>query len=207
MEMHPLASAPHSIKELLIHIGIVTVGILIALSLEGIRETIHDHHLVRDARESFRLQLNDGIEAMNKEIANDDEVNRATHAVLADLPVLEKDPAQLKQRVDALSPALYFVSSNSWQAALSTGALSHMSAMEVGRYSFFDYTVRDYTNLQDRALTQAQDLQSYVDSRHAFGSEQTEEVEDKLRRLESLSGMMSYVGKQTRRAMQQALPN
>ncbi len=34
--MHPLASAPHSFKELTIHIGIVTVGIIIALSLEAL---------------------------------------------------------------------------------------------------------------------------------------------------------------------------
>jgi hypothetical protein len=36
---------------------IVTVGILIALGLEGIRETISTHRVVRDARENFRVEL------------------------------------------------------------------------------------------------------------------------------------------------------
>ncbi len=57
MEIHGPDKAVHSWKDFGIHIAIVTIGILIALSLEGVRETVHEHRLVRDARDTFRVEL------------------------------------------------------------------------------------------------------------------------------------------------------
>ena len=205
--MHPLASAPHSFKDLAIHIGIVTVGILIALSLEGIRETIHEHGLVREARESFRLEIEPDIRQMTQEVATITKVNSATHAVIADLPDLEKDPAQLKQRVDALRTSGYTLSSSSWTGALSSGALSHMGAEEVSRYADFDYDVHLYTTLEDRAMTQEDDLHAYVDSRRVFSPQEMIEVEDKLRSFDTITKVMSHVGEGTLKDMKNALPN
>jgi hypothetical protein len=207
MEMHPLASAPHSFKELGIHIGIVTVGILIALSLEGVRESIHEHGLVREARASFRLEIEPDIRQMTLELAKVDEINHATHAVIADLPELEKDPAQLKQRVDGLMTSGYTLTSSSWEGALSSGALSHMRADEVSRYAGFDYDVRFYANLEDQALTQEIALHSYVDSRHTFGPQEMVEVESKLRSFEALTQVMTHLGGESIRDMKKALPN
>lgn len=205
--MHPLASAPHSFKELAIHVGIVTVGILIALSLEGLRESIHDHHLVREARDSFRLEIDQDLRQMNKERPDIEQVNQATRKVIADLPVLTKDPTQLRQRVDALMPGLYTLTSSSWPGALSSGALSHMGADEVSQYAGFDYDVREYTSLEERALTQLIDLHSYVDSRHAFGSQEMDEIDDKLRSFETLTQIMRRADEETSRDMNKARPN
>jgi hypothetical protein len=207
MEMHPLASAPHSFKELGIHIGIVTVGILIALSLEGVRESIHEHGLVREARASFRLEIEPDIRQMTSELAAVDGVTHATHTAIADLPELEKDPAQLKQRIDGLMTSGYSVTSSSWAGALSTGALSHMSADEVSRYAGFDYDVRFYTDMEVRAMTQEIDLHSYVDSRRSFSPQEMVEVEQKLRSFDVLTKIMSHMAAETLRDMKKALPN
>jgi hypothetical protein len=207
MEMHPLASAPHSFKDLAIHIGIVTVGILIALSLEGVRESIHEHGLVRDARASFRLEIEPDIRQMTLELAKVDTANHATQAVIADLPTLANDPVELKQRVDAIFTSGYSLTSSSWAGALSSGALSHMSADEVSRYAGFDYDVRFYTDMEVRAMTQEIDLHSYVDSRRSFSPEEMVEVEQKLRSFEELTQGMSHVGGEGIRDMKKALPN
>ena len=47
----------HGIKDFLVHISIVTVGILIALGLEGLRESIHERHLVRETRENMSTEM------------------------------------------------------------------------------------------------------------------------------------------------------
>jgi hypothetical protein len=206
MEMYPLTASPHSFKDLAIHIGIVTVGILIALSLEGIRETIHDHHLVRDARETFRIEIQGDLDQMKPELATVDKANHATDAVTADLPQLAKDPNQLKRRVDALYTSGWIISSSSWAGALSSGALSHMSAKEVSRYSNFDLSVRDYSTLENRAFDEQGDLHAYVDSRHAFGPQEIEEVDNRLRKFAFLTKTMGDYGRQVVHDMQEANP-
>ena len=203
--MHPLASAPHSFKELLTHIGIVTIGILIALSLEGIIQTVHDHSLLRDTRENFRVEVEADLRQMDQEIVGVEKANHATHEVIADLLILEKNPAGLKQRIDALYTNGYTISSSAWAGALSSGALPLMNASEVMRYANFDSGVRMYTGLEDRAVIQQDELHSYVDSRRSFGSQEIEEVEDKLRNYEMLTHTMEHVGTQVRDDMNKTL--
>jgi hypothetical protein len=77
MEIH----APHgpvtTLRELLTHILIVTIGILIALGLEGIRETFHDHALVSEAREGFHTELLENRDKMVREIQNVRDTRKA----------------------------------------------------------------------------------------------------------------------------------
>ena len=49
MDIHP-PHAIHSWKDLLVQLGTITAGVLIALSLEGVRETIRDSRLPEEAR-------------------------------------------------------------------------------------------------------------------------------------------------------------
>ena len=57
MDIHAPERPIRSIKEFGIHIAIVTIGILIALSLEGIREWVHDTRLVHETIANFREEL------------------------------------------------------------------------------------------------------------------------------------------------------
>jgi hypothetical protein len=57
MDIHPPTHPILSFKEALVHLGIVTVGILIALSLEGLLEWQHHRHLVREANENITQEL------------------------------------------------------------------------------------------------------------------------------------------------------
>jgi hypothetical protein len=52
MDIHPPIGRAESLKEILTHIFIVTVGILIALSLEGVRESWREHVIANEVRES-----------------------------------------------------------------------------------------------------------------------------------------------------------
>ena len=205
--MHPLASAPHSFKELLTHIGIVTIGILIALSLEGMIEVLHDRHLVHDARENFRLEIHADQQNMDLELKNVNQLHQAIQQVIVDLPLLAHDPAELRARVDKLRPSLYYLSSNSWASALSSGALAHMDSDEVNRYTIFDLTVRSYGSMEDRALTQMYDVRSYVDSHQTFDPAALQETEQRLRAYEMLTETMAHVGNQVGDAFSKALPN
>jgi hypothetical protein len=58
VDIHP-PHAIHSWKGFGIQLATITAGILIALSLEGVRETVRDRALVREARENIRHELAD----------------------------------------------------------------------------------------------------------------------------------------------------
>jgi hypothetical protein len=206
MDIHPPEGPTHSFKDFAIHIGIVTIGILIALSLEGIRETVHEHRLVRETRENFRIEILADQRHMKLELANVQTLTRNTDKIIADLPTLAQSPAQLKARVDALAPSLYFFSSSSWSGALSSGALSHMSAEEVSHYVGFDFSVRSYTSLEDRVLPMELALQSYVDSRNSFGPQEIMETEMQLRNYELFTKLMAHAGAESTQDFQAALP-
>jgi hypothetical protein len=57
MDIHPPMKKMESLKEYAAHILIVTIGILIALGLEGIRESWREHAAVREAKSSFHEEL------------------------------------------------------------------------------------------------------------------------------------------------------
>jgi hypothetical protein len=151
MEIHGPEGPTNSFKDFAIHIVIVTIGILIALGLEGIRETIYIHRVVRDARENFRVELEGNRSNLDKELRNDSTTLAQIDQIIADLPRLRKDPVQFTQRVAELKPSGYFFSSSRWESALSTGALGHMSVDEVNRYAEVNFLVHTYTGLESRA--------------------------------------------------------
>ena len=162
MEIHGPEGPTKSFKDFLIHIVIVTIGILIALGLEGIRETIYVHRIVRDARENFRVELKGNRQNLDKELKNDREVLASVDQIIADLPKLRKDPAQFRARVAEFHPSGYFFSSSRWEAALSTGALGHMSVDEVNEYAGTNFLVHAYTNLELQTNTDWQQLEAFV---------------------------------------------
>jgi hypothetical protein len=161
MEIHGPEGPTNSFKDFAIHIVIVTIGILIALGLEGIRETIYVHRIVRDARENFHVELVGNRGNLDRELKNDNDTLARLDQIIADLPNLRKDPAKFRERVAKIYPSGYFFSGSRWESALSTGALGHMSVDEVNRYAEVNFLVHAYTNLESQANTDWQQLEAF----------------------------------------------
>jgi hypothetical protein len=161
MEIHGPEGPTNSFKDFLIHIVIVTIGILIALGLEGIRETIYARRIVRDARENFHVELVGNRRNLDRELKNDSEMLAQLDQIIADLPKLRKDPAEFRARVAKLYPSGYFFSSSRWESALSTGALGHMSVDEVNQYAEVNFLVHAYTALESQTNTDWQQLEAF----------------------------------------------
>jgi hypothetical protein len=161
MEIHGPEGPANSFKDFLIHIVIVTIGILIALGLEGIRETIYVRRVVRDARENFHVELVGNRRNLDRELKNDSEMLAQLDRIIADLPKLRKAPAEFRARVAKLYPSGYFFSSSRWESALSTGALGHMSVDEVNQYAEVNFLVHAYTALESQTNTDWEHLEAF----------------------------------------------
>jgi len=57
MDLHPPGGPVRSVKDFFVHIGVVTLGILIALGLEQLVEAHHRANLAKIAVAGFRREL------------------------------------------------------------------------------------------------------------------------------------------------------
>ena len=155
-DIHPPHQAAHSWRDIFVHLATITVGLFIALSLEGCVEWQHHRHLVHEARENIRSEMQDHQKELKGAL---DVIHKEQAQVKSDIEALKR----LKQDPEAhgLSVDLRFSNSGlanaSWNTAHETGAFSFMSYPEVKKYAevydtqklFADQTTRvtsAYTN-------------------------------------------------------------
>src|SRR5215472_8841818 len=83
MEIHAPEKPILTVKEAAVHLLIVTVGILIALSLEGIVEYVHHRTIVREAREIMRQEIEENRAELDKVLAHikDTQIKEMTHGI------------------------------------------------------------------------------------------------------------------------------
>jgi hypothetical protein len=205
MEIHGPEGPTNSFKDFAIHIVIVTIGILIALGLEGIRETIYIHRIVRDARENFHVELVGNRRNLDRELKNDKETLIKLDQIIADLPKLRKDPATLRDRVAKIYPSGYFFSSSRWESALSTGALGHMSVDEVNRYAEVNFLVHAYTTLESQANTDWQQLEAYFSAHQNPNPQEMDTGVEKLFLYRADTRSLKQVGEEFSGSLDNAL--
>lgn len=206
MDIHAPETPIQSFKEFIKHIAIVTVGILIALGLEGIRESLHNRHLVQETRESFRKEMQDSLRDMNQELPRVIKGSKQLQALNAALPGLaEQHPDQVVAQLKAIKNPNYFYSTNSWQAALSTGALGHMSPDEVSMYAWSAEGTRIYTALQGETRHSEARARAFWFSHPHPNADQITEGMRLLQEFASDQDAMAFVAPQTRTGFENTL--
>ncbi len=133
MEVHPPHEPVHTWRDALIHIGLMTVGLFIALSLEGLIEYVHHKELVHHARETIREELKSNDDAVAFNISQIDPNLGRVKSNIAALQKIEVDPDS--------SPAMSYdwhfatLSDTAWRTARDTGALAYMPYEEVQNFA------------------------------------------------------------------------
>ncbi len=133
MEVHPPDHPIHSWRDFAIHIVIVTIGLFIALTLESFVEYLHHRHIVHEARENIRQEI---------------EVNHK--AAQEDIRYIQQDIDRMKANIEtihrlriapnfkgSLTYTMQFNSLDSaaWNTSRDTGSLSFMPYKEVQGYA------------------------------------------------------------------------
>lgn len=187
----------YSVKSFLLELATITAGVLIALSVDSVREWQQHRSLVRQARATIareiaanRSEVRNTLEGADKRDKQLQKAFAMAHDLLARRPV----------NTNELTITMLFgeISEAAWLSAERTGALSHMDYAEVQRYSRL-YALQDlYESQQRRALerlTAALALFSHGDPTKAPMAD----VESFRRELLSLGGelgVLDQFGKQ-----------
>jgi hypothetical protein len=161
LDVHPPDEKIHGIRDFLLHLLTITVGLLIALALEGCVERWHHRELRKEADANLHQEIRDNA----KEIAVEHVANASEQANLK--KVLEFLAARKEGRdydihEITLGFAIGDLKNASWKTASATGALSYMEYDHVQRYAAA-YQLQDkYSALQDQMIDEYLQLQSYV---------------------------------------------
>ena len=134
MDVHAPHEPVHTWKDFLLHLATITIGLFIALSLEGLVDYVHHRHLLREARENIRQEIEDNHKAAQKDIVSVQKDIDITNADIDTIRTLRADPKNFK---GSLSYSMQFnsLSDAAWSSARDTGALSFMPYKEVQGYA------------------------------------------------------------------------
>jgi hypothetical protein len=160
LDVHAPHESVHSWRDFFLHLVTITIGLFIALSLEGFVEWQHHRHLAHDAETSLRAEIKSNAEGMDSVLT---DLHQRQATLKHDVKVLQfivetgKNPPDQNMKVDFRIVTFDDVS---WKTAQTTGALSYMP---------YDLA-RDYSGIyaQQDILT-ASELQAGRDSMIAIG--------------------------------------
>jgi hypothetical protein len=160
---HPI----HSLREFLKEVGIIVLGVVIALAAEQAVEAIHWHKKVSEAAESMRLELrdDDGPQAFARAVLGpclDQQLDTIETAVNS-----ARERRAIIALADAYAPPTHTWDAEAWKAALASDAASHTSADRMVTWSkpYRLMAVLEATNLNENS-----DRLQLQSTRHSGGS-------------------------------------
>ena len=196
MDIHPPHGRVDSLKEFFTHILIVSISILIALGLEGIRESWREHVEIQETRESFRAELSLNLQQLAKDQAQMHQTDTQLDQIIAEMPGLVKSPEALNKRVDELKPGFYFFSTRAWESAMASGVLEHMKREERDHFVNAYLSVKNYRDYSLSTISAYTAVETYFPSHHAYSVADESDGEQKLRTLKMDFQVMEHLGQE-----------
>jgi hypothetical protein len=204
MDLHPPGGPVRSVRDFFVHLGIVTLGILIALGLEQMVEIHQRSKIAAEALAGFRKEIVDN-EAHVKDVMADMTGLRAkAQNAIANL---SQDPAPgaAPPRIDYPGIRLDFISSASWDSAIATHALNDLPYDTVKRYAEAFGALRIFLDAERSGIGLWQDMRRFGTDPAALSKEQRSRLVEELRRYESFTHAIDLVGKGTLESCDAAL--
>lgn len=205
MELHAPESPIHSFKDFAVHIAVVTCGILIALGLEGVREAVHNRHLLRETRENVGFEVSFDRDHAARELQRVTLYRDQLKTIVGQMPQLaQQHPDDLAKRLQEIHNPNYFFALNSWSAALSTGAVALMSTEEVSSYASAAEGIKNYSQLQADARLQEARTKAFFVAHPHLTPDQVEEGTERLILFYDGEESLAYFCPQMKADMDQA---
>jgi hypothetical protein len=128
LEHHPFTS----LKDFILHILTISLGIALALGGEAALEYRHHRELVAETREAFHNQIEDNRRAVTQNLKALADTQAQLQGVLS---LIDTDFAGARQAAIGARHPFIDLDTDSWDPAVTTGALTYMNLGEVRQYS------------------------------------------------------------------------
>ena len=193
--------APHqpitSWKEFLVHLVAITIGLLIAVGIEGLVELHREHKLVKEARQTLRDEILHNVETMDDALPGIE----AEKAVMAEniqfLNQVVEHPHDKAAQHGKLNAGFATVGlhDTAWKTAQATGALAFMPYDEAQRYADIYGAQQNFREQQDKLQEdEAQLLGVFAKTDFGHGDLTPDEARVALERLGIWRGHLLFLG-------------
>lgn len=155
IDVHPPHEPIHGWRDFFLHLTTITIGLLIALSLEGCVEWQHHRHLVHEAEASLHTEIESNESGLANVLA---DVRNQQTILKHDVVVLDqmiKDPKTKIQEHMSVNFHLVGFDDVSWKTAQNTGALSYMPYARAQEYAALYALQDDLDSAQKQAARDA----------------------------------------------------
>jgi hypothetical protein len=144
MGIHTPEAPVHSVRDFVVHLLMISLGVLIALGAEGIVEFVHHRHVVEQARANLRAEMRENKATLDDNLPQLKKNEELLEASLADLQKLKAD-RKAKTRDINLNLNFFSLSDTSWRTAEATGALALMNYEQANEWAGY-YDVQTMLN-------------------------------------------------------------
>jgi hypothetical protein len=194
IDVHPPTEPVHGWRDFFIHLITITIGLVIALSLEGWVEWMHHRHLVHEAEVSLQTEIKSNARDLQGVL---DDVRKEQEFLKQDVAVMKKiiaDPKKKNSDDLTINFRIRTFADVSWETAKSTGALSYMPYERAQEYSDIynaqnEIDVAEHQAVRDTVLSVAPFLNSTKGDPNPTGEEAVK-IKD---RLEVLQGQLTFL--------------
>ena len=154
LDVHEPHEPIHGWRDFLLHLFTITIGLLIALSLEGLVEWQHHRHLVHEAEASLHAEIKSNAQSISG-IGKDIEAQEAM--LQHDIVVLNMAIAHRDISKEHMSVAYHLTEADdvSWRTAQSTGALALMPYSSAQEYAQIYATQAAFESAERQAVRDA----------------------------------------------------
>ncbi len=135
LDVHPPHEPVHGWRDFFLHLVTITIGLLIALSLEGCVEWQHHRHLVREAEASLHDEIAENAKGMQDTL---NELHKQQASLKQDVVILKYIVKNHKPPEHSSMEITFHIrdfNDVSWKTAQTTTALSYMPYNEAKQYS------------------------------------------------------------------------
>jgi hypothetical protein len=196
LDVHAPHEPIHSFKDFLLHLLTITVGLLIAVGIEGCVELHREHTLVRDARETMRAEIDYNAQEMVKQVGTLDKERDAIDVDIKNLTRILEDPKDKEAQKGSISAdfSTQSLRQTAWKTAQTTGALTYMPHEEAQKYAEVYEMQENFLTQQDKILEdEAQFLGVVAKSDFGKGDTTREQAASALERFGIWKGHLSYL--------------
>jgi hypothetical protein len=135
LDVHPPTEPVHGWRDFFIHLITITIGLGIALSLEGCVEWQHHRHLVHEAEASLQTEIGTNSKKLQEALQDVREERKILANDVAILNRIIANPKVPNQETPKITFTLPSFNEVSWRTAQSTGALGYMPYEQAHEYS------------------------------------------------------------------------
>ncbi|MFZ0516726.1 MAG: hypothetical protein WBG23_14860 [Acidobacteriaceae bacterium] len=150
MDIEPPHGPIETWRDFFVHLVIITLGLLIALALEGVVGYIHERHLVHEANANITSEMRDN----QKDVEDSVKATGQYQQDMKHLIDLMEDVKAGKKLNGSVTITFEKADLNtaSWKTAAATGAIAYMRYRDVKRYEDIYGLQGDFELAQDRAM-------------------------------------------------------